>query len=141
MTEVMPYWEIATLKIREEVPGVTFSVFIGDGEDAAENGFYFDFHRFLNDYPDEQNVRNGTDSYSVVNESLGVHYGGVEGASRAGDILTLEFSDEAIEVLNLPSSVIPLRIAPEVALNELLSSLKYVLLYGDPRKRSSLILE
>ncbi|MFD8177029.1 hypothetical protein [Streptomyces sp. NPDC059709] len=56
MTEAMPYWEIATLKIREEVPGVTFSVFIGDGEDAAENGFYFDFHRFLNDHPDEQNV-------------------------------------------------------------------------------------
>ncbi|MFG2317691.1 hypothetical protein [Streptomyces tendae] len=141
MAEVLPYWEIATLMIREEVPGVTFSVFIGDGEDAAEKGFYFDFHRFLNDRPDEQNVRNGTDSYSVVNESLGVHYGGVKEVSRSGDLLRLKFSDEAIEVLNLPSSVIPLRIAPEVPLDELLSGLKYVLLYGDRQKRPSLSLE
>ncbi|MGA5105151.1 hypothetical protein ACPCC3_16135 [Streptomyces cellulosae] len=134
MGDLSPYWEIATLIIGEEVPGVTFSVFIGDGVDAVENGYYFDLQRFVDDQPDEQNVRNGTDSYCVVNESGGVHYGGLRGVSLLPDLLTLSFDEEAVEVLALPSSIIPLAIAPSVDLGGLRAGLQRVLAYGNPQK-------
>ncbi|MDX3321196.1 Imm10 family immunity protein [Streptomyces sp. ME03-5684b] len=134
MTELSPYWEITTLSIREEVPGVTFSILIADGEDAVENGFYFDIHRFLDEHPDEQNVRNGTDSYCVVNESSGVHYGGIVEVSLLPGLLTLTFNDKAPEVLGLPANTIPLGIAPEVNINDLQTNLRHVLTYGNPQK-------
>ncbi|CAM5654679.1 hypothetical protein GCM10010261_63780 [Streptomyces pilosus] len=134
MTDLSPFWEIATLVVGEELPGVTFSVFIGDGEDAAEDGYYFDFQRFLSEYPDEQNVRNGTDSYCVMNESGGVHYGGLRGVSLLPGLLVLSFCDEAVEVLGLPSNVIPLGISSEVDLKELRGGLQRVLTYGNPEK-------
>ncbi|MFE1290592.1 hypothetical protein [Streptomyces sp. NPDC058751] len=134
MTRLSPFWEIVTLTVREEVPGVTLSVFIGDGNDAAENGYYFDFHRFLEKQPDEQDVRNGTDSYCVTNESGGVHYGGLKRVSLLPGLLTLSFGDEAVEALGLPSNVIPLEIAPEVDLLELRAGLQRVLTYGNPQK-------
>ncbi|MFJ3249072.1 Imm10 family immunity protein [Streptomyces sp. NPDC086782] len=134
MTDLSPYWEIATLVLAEEVPGVTFSVFISDGDDAVANGYYFDLQRFLDEQPDEQNVRNGTDTYCVVNESGGVHYGGLKGVSLMPDLLTLSFNDEATEVLGLPSNVIPLGIAAGVDLSKLRAGLQYVLTYGNPQK-------
>lgn len=134
MKDLSPFWNIATLVIGEEVPGVTFSVYIADGDDAATDGFYFDFQRFLDDQPDEQNIRNGTDSYCVVNESGGVHYGGLRGVTMLTDLLVLSFSDEAIEALNLPSNVIPLGIASGVDLGALRTGLRRVLTYGNPQK-------
>ncbi|MFI9726281.1 hypothetical protein [Streptomyces sp. NPDC052092] len=134
MSDLSPYWEISTLTVGEEVPGVTFSVFVGDGTDAVENGYYFDFQRFVDDQPDEQNVRNGTDSYCVMNESGGVHYGGLKGVSLLPDLLTLSFTEEAIEVLGLPSNIIPLAIAPSVDLGGLQAGLQRVLTYGNPKK-------
>ncbi|QIT44269.1 hypothetical protein HCX60_12445 [Streptomyces antibioticus] len=134
MHKPSPFWEIATLVVGEEVPGVTFSVFIGDGDDAAENGYYFGFRRFLNEYPDDQNVRNGTDSYCVVNESGGVHYGGLRGVSLAPGLLVLSFNEESAEVLGLPSAVIPLRISSGVDLDGLRAGLRRVLTYGNPQK-------
>jgi hypothetical protein len=134
MTSISPYWEIATLVVGEEVPGVTLSVFIGDGDDAAENGYYFDLQRFLKEQPDEQNVRNGTDSYCVMNESGGVHYGGLRGVSLLPGLLTLSFDHEAVEVLSLPSKIIPLGISPEVDLQKLRAGLHRVLTYGNPQK-------
>ena len=134
MTRISPYWEIATLSVGEEVPGVTLSVFIGDGDDAAENGYYFDLQCFLNEEPDEQNVRNGTDSYCVMNESGGVHYGGLRGVSLLPDLLTFSFDHEAVEALSLPSKIIPLGISPEVDLQELRTGLQRVLTYGNPEK-------
>jgi hypothetical protein len=141
MTSLSPYWEIATLVVGEEVPGVTFSVFIGDGEDAAENGYYFDLQRFLSEQPDEQNVRNGTDTYCVMNESGGVHYGGLKGVSLLPGLLTLSFDDEAVKVLGLPSNVIPLEIASTVDLDEFRAGLHRVLTYGNPQKFPRLNLE
>lgn len=134
MADLSPYWEVATLVVGEEVPGVTFSVFIGDGEDAVANGYYFDLQRFLKDQPDEQNVRNGTDSYCVVNEGGGVHYGGIAEVSLSPGLLTLRFDDEAAEVLGLPSNLVPLGISPEVNLGELRAGLQRVLAYGNPQK-------
>ncbi|MFB7113067.1 hypothetical protein [Streptomyces sp. NPDC056190] len=134
MTGLSPYWEITTLVLEEEVPGVTFSVFIGDGDDAVANGYYFDLQRFLNEQPDEQNVRNGTDSYCAVNESGGVHYGGLNSVSLLPDLLTLRFNDEAAEVLALPSNIIPLGIASGIDLNKLRVGLQCVLTYGNPQK-------
>lgn len=134
MSDPSPYWEITKLTIGEEVPGVTFSVFIGDGVDAVENGYYFDLQRFVDDQPDEQNVRNCTDSYCVVNESGGVHYGGLKGVSLLSDLLTLSFNEEAVEVLGLPSSIVPLAIAPSVDLDGLRAGLQRVLTYGNPQK-------
>ncbi|MFF6787304.1 hypothetical protein [Streptomyces sp. NPDC012510] len=134
MSSISPYWEIAALVVGEEVPGVTFSVFIGDGDDAAANGYYFDLQRFLDDQPDEQNVRNETDSYCVVNESGGVHYGGLKGVSLLPGLLTLSFDDEAVKALSLPSNIIPLGIASGVDFNELRAGLHRVLTYGNPQK-------
>ncbi|MHA5048798.1 hypothetical protein [Streptomyces sp. SD15] len=134
MSGISPYWEIAALVVGEEVPGVTFSVFIGDGDDAAANGYYFDLQRFLDEQPDEQNVRNGTDSYCVVNESGGVHYGGLKGVSLLPGLLTLSFDDEAVKVLSLPSNLIPLGIASKADFNELRAGLHRVLTYGNPQK-------
>lgn len=134
MGDLSPYWEITTLMIGEEVPGVTFSVFIGDGVDAVGNGYYFDIQRFVDDQPDEQNVRNGTDSYCVANESGGVHYGGLKGVSLLPDLLTLSCNEEAVEVLGLPSNIIPLAIAPSVDLGGLRAGLQRVLTYGNPQK-------
>jgi hypothetical protein len=141
MTSLSPYWEIATLVVGEEVPGVTFSVFIGDGDDAAANGYYFDLQCFLSEQPDEQNVRNGTDTYCVINESGGVHYGGLKGVSLLPGLLTLSFDDEAVKVLGLPSNVIPLRIASTVGLAELRAGLHRVLTYGNPKRYPRLNLE
>jgi hypothetical protein len=141
MTSPSPYWEIATLVVGEEVPGVTFSVFIGDGDDAAANGYYFDLQRFLSEQPDEQNVRNGTDTYCVMNESGGVHYGGLKGVSLLPGLLTLSFDEEAVKVLGLPSNVIPLGIASTVDLAELRAGLHRVLTYGNPQKFPRLNLE
>jgi hypothetical protein len=134
MADLSPFWEITTLVVGEEVPGITFSVFISDGDDAVANGYYFDLQRFVDEQPDEQNVRNGTDSYCVVKESGGVHCGGLEGVSLSPGRLTLRFIDEAAEVLGLPSHVIPLGIASEVDLDGLRAGLHRVLTYGNPRK-------
>ncbi|MFG3007424.1 Imm10 family immunity protein [Streptomyces calvus] len=141
MTDLSPYWEITTLVVGEEVPDITFSVFVGDGDDAAANGYYFDLQRFLNEQPDEQNVRNGTDSYCVVNESGGVHYGGLEEVSLLPGLLTLRFNDEAAEVLGLPSTIIPLGISSGVDLDQLRAGLHRVLTYGNPQKHPRLSLE
>lgn len=141
MTSLSPYWEIATLVVGEEVPGVTFSVFIGDGDDAAANGYYFDLQRFLSEQPDEQNVRNGTDTYCVMNESGGVQYGGLKGVSLLPGLLTLSFDDEAVKELGLPSNVIPLGIASAVDLAELRAGLHRVLTYGNSQKFPRLNLE
>ncbi|GHH92611.1 Imm10 family immunity protein [Streptomyces capillispiralis] len=133
-----PYWEITTLVVGEEVPDITYSVFVGDGDDAVANGYYFDLQRFLEEQPDEQNMRNGTDSYCVVNESGGVHYGGLEEVSLSPGLLTLRFDDEAIEALGLPSRVIPLGVAAEVDLDALRAGLHRVLTYGNPRRHPRL---
>ena len=133
MADPFSYWVITALVIGEEVPGVTFSVFIGDGEDAVSEGYDFDLQRFLDDQPDEQNVRNGTDSYCIVNES-GVHYGGLEEVSLLPDLLSLRFDDEAVEALDLPSNIVPLGIAPTINVDEMRAGLRRVLSYGNPDK-------
>ncbi|WP_159054035.1 Imm10 family immunity protein [Streptomyces sp. AS58] len=134
MTDLFSYWEITALVIGEELPGVTFSVFIGDGDDAAADGYYFELQRFVNDQPDEQNVRNGTDSYCVVNESGGVHFGGLNEVSLVSGLLTLSFTEEAAGVLDLPSNVIPLGVGSGVDLNELRAGLYCILTYGNPQR-------
>ncbi|MGA5125601.1 hypothetical protein ACPCAG_20190 [Streptomyces pseudogriseolus] len=140
MRNLSPYWDISTLVIGEEVPGV-FSVFIADGVDAAEKGFYFDLQRFVAEQPDEQNVSNGTDTYCVVNESGGAHYGGLKGASLLPDLLILSFKKGAVEALELPSRIIPLGIAPSVDLKALRAGLERVLTYGNHRKMPRLNLD
>ncbi|WP_189858071.1 Imm10 family immunity protein [Streptomyces poonensis] len=134
MTGLSPYWAITALVAGEAVPGATFTVFVGDGEDAESNGYYFDFQRPLREELDEQDVRNETDSYCVVNESGAVHYGGLEEVAVLPGLLYLRFDDEAVGVLNLPSDIVPLAIDPGIDVDEMRADLRKVLSYGNPAK-------
>ncbi|MEG3628640.1 Imm10 family immunity protein [Streptomyces poriticola] len=138
MTHPSPYWTIAALVVGEAVPGATFTVFIGDGEDAESDGYYFDFQRRLSDEVKEQDVRNETDSYCVVNESGGVYYGGLEEVSLLQDVLCLRFDDGAVEALGLPSNVVPLNIASGIDIHEMRAGLRRVMSYGNPAKIPSM---
>lgn len=135
MTQPSTYWAITALVIGEAVPGATFTVFIGDGEDAESDGFYFDFQRPLGDGVKEQDVRNETDSYCVVNESDGVHYGGLEEVSLLHGVLCLRFDDDAVEALELPANDVPLAVSPDLDTRKLEVGLRRVLSYGNPARQ------
>jgi hypothetical protein len=133
MMNISPFWNVAALEFREDPPGMVFCMFISDGENAVQEGFYFEFRHFIDDQLKEQHVRNGSDSYCIVNESLGVHYGGLEKVFLMPDLLVLVFNDEAVEALQLPESVIPLGIAAGVDVDALRRGLQRILRYGDPQ--------
>ncbi|SEE49693.1 hypothetical protein SAMN05216483_6408 [Streptomyces sp. 2131.1] len=79
-------------------------------------------------------MRNETDSYCVVNEADGVHYGGVEEVAITGNVLQLRFNDEAVEELELPSNLVPLSIGPNIDAEVLRAGLRRVFSYGNPQR-------
>ena len=125
-----PYWTIEYLESGESVPGGPFTVFISEGE---EDGRSLDL-QCVPDEPDEQSVRLELDSYCVVSEGGGVHYGGLEAVALRPDRLLLRFTDEAVGELELPSQEVVLGIAPGIGVEELRAGLRKVLSYGNPEK-------
>lgn len=130
MTEMTtPYWVIRYVESGESVPGGPFTVFVA--EDDNGDGHHLDL-QCMPDEPSPQNVRLGLDSYCIVSESGGVQYGGLKEVALHPDRLVLQFMDDAVEELELPSGVVELGIAPGVDIDEIRSGLRKVLSYGNP---------
>ncbi|WP_073948716.1 Imm10 family immunity protein [Streptomyces kebangsaanensis] len=132
MTEMTPpYWVIRYVESGESVPGGPFTVFIAENDD--EDGHYFDL-QCMPDEPSAQNIKLELDSYCIVSENGGVHYGGLKEVTLQPDRLVLQFLDDAVEELDLPSGVVELGIAPGIDIDEIRSGLRRVLSYGNPGK-------
>ncbi|MFG2512765.1 hypothetical protein [Streptomyces sp. NPDC048584] len=132
MTEInLPYWVIRYVESGESVPGGPFTIFIA--EDDNGDGRHLDL-QCMPDEPSAQNVRLEMDSYCIVSEGEGVHYGGLKEVTLQPDRLVLRFLDDAVEELELPSDVVELGIAPGVDVDEIRSGLRRVLSYGNPGK-------
>ena len=51
----------------------------------------------------EEDRRSGMDTYCVVSDTGATHYGGVESASLAGDVLNIRFTADAADALGVAS--------------------------------------
>jgi hypothetical protein len=130
-----PYWVIRYLEVGESVPGETFTVFVADREDG--DGYQLDLQCMMAE-PTAQDVGLELDSYCIVNEGGGVHYGGLEEVTLLPDRFILRFRDDAVEELDLPSNVVHLGIGSQIDIDEMRSGLRRVLTYGNPEKIPSM---
>ncbi|MFJ5734084.1 Imm10 family immunity protein [Streptomyces microflavus] len=126
-----PQWVIRFVESGESIPGETFTIFVA--EDDSGDGRHFDLQCMLSE-PSAQNVRLELDSYCIVNEAGGVHYGGLEEVSLLPENLILRFRDDAVEELELSSNVVTLGIDPTIDVEEVRAGLRKVLSYGNPHK-------
>ncbi|MFJ8532062.1 Imm10 family immunity protein [Streptomyces sp. NPDC093591] len=124
-------WLVRVVTSEENVPDSCFIV--GLAEDRYGESGHFIFQAGL-EAPDEQSRRLGLDSYCILNETGGVHYGGLEKVSLSSQGISFQFNSEAVEELDLPASEIELNIAPEVDLERMRAGLRRVLTYGNPEK-------
>ncbi|MFJ6988553.1 MULTISPECIES: Imm10 family immunity protein [unclassified Streptomyces] len=124
-------WQVKVVTAEENIPDSCFIVGLA-GDQYGDTG-HFIFQAALSE-PDEQSRRLGLDSYCVLNEAGGVHFGGIEKVSLAGRRISFTFDPEAVEELELPASEIELDIAPDVDMERLRYGLRRVLNYGNQQK-------
>lgn len=126
-----PEWLVGVVVVQENVPESCFLV--GIAEDEYGDGHYLTFQSGLEE-PGEQERELGLDSYCIVNETGGVHYGGLESVSLSTGQISFRFSSEAVEALSLPGQEITLSVASGSDLQSLRDGLRRVLSYGNPEK-------
>jgi hypothetical protein len=81
--------------------------------------------------PDDQDVRLGQDTYSLVDGEGRTHYGGVIEACAAAQLLSLRLSPQAADVLDLGDMALELQLdLASQAISELREGLRRVLTYG-----------
>ncbi|MER6663600.1 Imm10 family immunity protein [Amycolatopsis japonica] len=108
------------------------------GVDESGTPRSFSFQRSTYE-PDEQEIRSGMDSYNVSTERGLTVYGCLRGVRLSEMVLTLEFSAEDAEILEISTPV-------EVNLSEagmdeenLARKLREILDWGSPEKRPDLV--
>ncbi len=121
-------WLVRVVTAEENIPDSCFVV--GIAEDPYGESGHFIFQAGLTD-PDGHSRRLGLDSYCILNEAGGVHYGGLKKVSLSSSRIEFQFNSEAVAVLNLPASEIELDIAPEADVERLRAGLRRVLTYGN----------
>ncbi|PIB05723.1 MULTISPECIES: Imm10 family immunity protein [Streptomyces] len=126
-----PEWLVRVVAVQENVPDSCFIV--GIAEDEYGEGRYLTLQSGLEE-PGEQERRLGLDSYCVVNETGGVHYGGIESVALSADQISFRFTSEAVGALSLPDQEMTLDIAPGSDVQNLRDGLRRVLTYGNPDK-------
>jgi hypothetical protein len=89
--------------------------------------------------PDEQEIRSGMDSYNVSTERGLTVYGCLRGVQLTGAVLTLEFTAEDAEVLEVPTPVEVDLSGSEVDDADLAGRLREILDWGAREKRPELI--
>ncbi|WP_197043692.1 Imm10 family immunity protein [Saccharothrix sp. NRRL B-16314] len=89
--------------------------------------------------PDEQEIRSGMDSYNVSTERGLTVYGCLRRVHITGAVLTLEFTAEDAEVLEVPTPVKVDLSGPEVDDADLAGKLRDILDWGAREKRPELI--
>ncbi|MGP4083860.1 Imm10 family immunity protein [Streptomyces sp. KR55] len=124
-------WLVRVVTAEENVPDSCFIV--GIAEDQYGESGHFIFQAGLT-APDEQSRRLELDSYCILNETGGVHYGGLKKVSLSPSRISFQFNPEAVAELDLPAPEIELDIAPEADLEQLRAGLRRVLTYGNPEK-------
>lgn len=125
-----PEWMIRVITAEENLADSCFVV--GIAEDSSAEGSYFILQCGLQE-PSEQNQALGLDSYCILDQAGGVHYGGMEEVRIDPDKgLYLRFSEAATESLDLVSNEILLGFSENVDVELLMSGLRRVLFYGNP---------
>ncbi|MEU9737519.1 Imm10 family immunity protein [Streptomyces sp. NPDC048002] len=115
----------------ENLPDSCFIV--GLAEDQSGESGHLIFQAALTP-PDEQSRQLELDSYCILNETGGVHYGGLTRVSISSREIRFRFTPEAVGELELPAAEIELDIDPEVDFERLRVALCKVLTYGNPAK-------
>jgi hypothetical protein len=90
--------------------------------------------------PDEQDVRLGMDSYNISTERGITVYGGLQRVQLTDSVLSLVFTSEDAEILEISSRVDVDLNAPVVELPVLAGKLREILDWGVPEKRPELAL-
>ncbi|GAA0304617.1 Imm10 family immunity protein [Streptomyces turgidiscabies] len=125
-----PEWAIRVITAEENLADSCFVV--GIAEDSNGEGSYFIFQCGLRG-PSEQNRALGLDSYCILDQAGGVHFGGMEEVRMdPGKGLYLRFNEAAAESLDLVSNEILLGFSSNVDVELLGSSLRRVFFYGNP---------
>ncbi|MBW1602513.1 hypothetical protein JJV70_10405 [Streptomyces sp. JJ66] len=89
--------------------------------------------------PDEQEVQSGMDSYAVSNEQGFTVYGCLRRVHISGSLLTLTFTAEDANILEIPTAVEVDLHDPGVDIPNLSTKLSDILKWGAPEKRPELI--
>ncbi|MFE3493259.1 Imm10 family immunity protein [Streptomyces sp. NPDC059175] len=89
--------------------------------------------------PDEQEIQSGMDSYNVSTERGFTVYGCLRSVRLSGRVLTLEFTDEDAEILEISTPVEVNLSEVEVGVENLPRKLREILDWGSPEKRPDLI--
>ncbi|MEV6287661.1 Imm10 family immunity protein [Kribbella sp. NPDC051770] len=118
----------------EEILDVAFT-----GTDEAGERRSFSVQRSTHE-PDEQDVRLGMDSYCVSTERGFSAYGCLSRVRLGGGVLTLEFTPEDADVLEIPRVVEIDLAGSAVDEGEVSRLLRDALDWGSPSKRPELVL-
>ncbi|MFJ8827690.1 Imm10 family immunity protein [Streptomyces sp. NPDC102467] len=129
-------WVVKKATAEENSRDSCFIVGMADNEEG--DGRYLIFQCGLTD-PSQQDRRLGFDSYCTLNEMGGVEYGGIREVLLNGRLLSLRFSEEVAESLEMDSESITLVIAPEVNLDLVRAGLRRVLHFGNPNEYPSIM--
>ncbi|MFC9253624.1 Imm10 family immunity protein [Amycolatopsis thailandensis] len=108
------------------------------GVDESGTPRSFSFQRSTYE-PDEQEIRSGMDSYNVSTERGLTVYGCLRGVRLSGMVLTLEFSAEDAEILEIPTTVEVNLTEARVDEENLSRKLREILDWGSPEKRPDLV--
>ncbi|MFI6304025.1 Imm10 family immunity protein [Amycolatopsis thailandensis] len=108
------------------------------GVDESGTPRSFSFQRSTYE-PDEQEIRSGMDSYNVSTERGLTVYGCLRGVRLSGMVLTLEFSAEDAEILEISTPVEVNLTEARVDEENLSRKLREILDWGSPEKRPDLI--
>ncbi|MFD5093700.1 Imm10 family immunity protein [Amycolatopsis thailandensis] len=107
------------------------------GVDESGTPRSFSFQRSTYE-PDEQEIRSGMDSYNVSTERGLTVYGCLRGVRLSGMVLTLEFSAEDAEILEISTPVEVNLTEARVDEENLSRKLREILDWGSPEKRPDL---
>jgi hypothetical protein len=111
---------------------------VGLAEDAQGAGGYLIFQASL-DEPTEQDSAMGMDTYCVMDDEGGVHYGGVRHVELRDRELTIRFDQDAAAELSVQGTELRLALAvPDDAIDRLRTELPRVLTYGNTAQRPTL---
>ncbi|WP_208635986.1 Imm10 family immunity protein [Amycolatopsis thailandensis] len=108
------------------------------GVDESGTPRSFSFQRSTYE-PDEQEIRSGMDSYNVSTERGLTVYGCLRGVRLSGMVLTLEFSAEDAEILEISTPVEVNLTESRVDEENLSRKLREILDWGSPEKRPDLV--
>jgi hypothetical protein len=106
--------------------------------EGRDDGAVLMFMRML-DQPDEQDVRNGMDSYCVVTADQGTAYGAVTEIGMRAGVLRVVFAPDKLQALGLPDPEVEVTLdAAAEVVEEFKEALRRILDYGRPEARPDL---